>query len=136
MLSPTIRNILIVPAVLLGAVLVRAQDFSYVVMELRGAKLIAQDDENTFLGTFENSYASNSIFNEYGSYGNKYSTKSIWNDYGEFGGQYSLYSPFNKFSSTPPMILKNGRIIGYLTTNKSMRGAINPGIIKAISDQF
>ena len=136
MLGPIMRNILMVPAILLCGATAHAQDFSYLVIELRGAKLVAQDDQNTFLGTFESSYASNSIFNEYGSHGNEYSSKSIWNDYGKFGGEYSSYSPFNKLSSTPPMIIKNGRIIGYLTANKSMRGAINPGMIKAISDQF
>ena len=136
MIGPAFRNILLVPVMMLCSVRAHAQDFSYLVIELRGAKLVAQDDQNTFLGTLESSYASNSIFNEYGSYGSEYSSKSIWNNYGTFGGEYSSYSPFNKFSSTPPMIIKNGRVIGYLTANKSMRGAINPGLIKAMSDEF
>ena len=130
------RNLLIVPAILISSITANGQDFSYLIMQLRGARLVAQDDKNTFLGTFESSYASNSIFNEYGSFGSEYSSTSVWNEYGSFGGEYSSYSPFNKYSSTPPMIIKSGRIIGYLTTNKSMRGAVNPGIIKAISDQF
>lgn len=132
------RNFLIVPAIVivLSSVTAVGQDFSNLVMTIRGAKLVAQDDKNTFLGSFESSYASNSIFNEYGSFGSEYSSTSIWNEYGRFGGKYSAYSPFNNYSSTPPMIIKSGKVIGYLTTNKSMPGALNPGIAKAVSDQF
>ena len=136
MLGPIIRNILMIPTILICGATANAQDFSYLVMEIRGAKIVAQDDKNTFLGTLESSYDSNSIFNKYGSFGSSYSSTSIWNSYGSFGGEYSSYSPFNKYSSTPPMIIKDGKVIGYLTTNKSMSGAVNPGIIKAISDQF
>lgn len=132
------RSIVAVPALLLGIVCApaQAQDFSGLVLALRGAKLIAQDEKNTFLGTFENSYASDSMFNEYGSYGSKYSSTSIWNEYGTFGGEYSTFSSFNSHTSTPPMIIKDGKVIGYLTTNKYIQGALNPGLLRAISDQF
>ena len=132
------RNIFTIPSLVIGVLCapVQAQDFSQLVSTLRGAKLIAQDDENTYLGTFESSYAANSMFNEYGTYGGKYSAKSIWNEFGTFGGQYSSFSPFNSFSSTPPMIIKGGRVIGYLTTNKYIKGALNPNLLKAFSDQF
>jgi len=112
------------------------QDFSQLVPILRGAKVIAQDERNTFLGTFESRYNSNSIFNEYGSFGSPYSSNSIWNEYGTFGGRYSQFSPFNPYSNQPPMIIKNGKVIGYLTANKAIRGALNPGVLKAISDEF
>ena len=66
MLGPIIRNILMIPTILICGATANAQDFSYLVMEIRGAKIVAQDDKNTFLGTLESSYDSNSIFNKYG----------------------------------------------------------------------
>lgn len=121
--------------VLLGAP-APAQDFSDLVIQLRGAKLIAQDEENTFLGTFSNRYQGNSIFNEFGPNGSEFSGTSIWNKFSTFGSEFSQYSPNSQYTSTPPMIVKDGRIIGYLTRNKSIRGALNPGILKALVDDF
>jgi hypothetical protein len=98
---------------------------------LNGAKIIAQDSENTYLGKIASKYDSDSIFNEYGSHGSKYNSKCIWNEYSTFGGQYSSYSPFNAYSSTPPMLIKNGKVIGYLSTNKYLQYTISPNIVKA-----
>lgn len=97
-----------------------------------GAVLIAQDDKNTFLGKINNSYDSDSIFNEYGTYGNEYNSESIWNEYATFGGEYSSFSPHNPYTSTPPMIIKNKQIIGYLSANKSMASSISPNLLKAL----
>jgi hypothetical protein len=113
-----------------------AQDFTELVDILRGAQILAQNDENTYLGKLVNKYDSQSIFNEYGEYGSKYSSGSIWNEYGSFGGKYSSDSPFNKYTSTPPMIIKKGKVIGYLTTNKNIEGNISPNLLKAIEDEF
>jgi len=77
---------------------------------VRGAKLIAQDDKNTYLGKITNTYDSESIFNEYGTYGSEYNSVSIWNEYATFGSEYSSYSPHNSYTSTPPMIIKNDRL--------------------------
>lgn len=99
-----------------------------------GAKLIAQDDKNTYLGEISNSYASDSIFNEYGTYGSEYSSDSIWNEYATFGSEYSSYSPFNEYTSTPPMMVKGGKIIGYLTANKSIEAPISPNLLKALCE--
>lgn len=113
-----------------------AQDFSELVNYLRGAKIIAQDDENTYLGTLSNEYDSESIFNEYGEYGNEYSSKSIWNEYSEYGNEFNVNSPFSKFSTKPPMLIKNGKVIAYLTVNKLIKGSVSPNLLKAIKDQF
>lgn len=101
---------------------------------VNGAKLIAQDSENTYLGEIKNSYASDSIFNEYGTYGSEYSSNSIWNEYATFGSEYSSYSPFNEYTSTPPMMIKGGKIIGYLTANKSIESSISPNLLKALCE--
>lgn len=99
---------------------------------VKGARLIAQDDKNTFLGKITNSYDSESIFNDYGTYGSEYSSTSIWNEYATFGSEYSSYSPHNSYTSTPPMIIKNGELLGYLSANKSLRSSISANLLKAL----
>lgn len=113
----------------LYAMTASAQDVCQVV---KGAVLIAQDDQNTYLGRIASSYDSESIFNEYGTYGSEYNSKSIWNQYATFGSEYSTYSPFNPYTTTPPMIIKNRKIIGYLSANKSVRPSIAPNLLKAL----
>ncbi|MEQ9287240.1 MAG: hypothetical protein RIG77_10050 [Cyclobacteriaceae bacterium] len=107
--------------------------YSDMPIMLNGASIIAQDDENTYLGKISNKYDSESILNKYGRYGDKHSTTSIWNEYGQFGGQHGLYSPFNKYSTSPPIIIKNGKTIGYLTVGLD---GISPWTIKGIEDKF
>lgn len=76
-------------------------------------------DDGTFLGTFENEYASNSIFNRYGTYGSPYNSNSIFNKYGTYGSDYSQYSPFNAYTSYAPWIVdKQGNRYGRLSINK------------------
>ena len=101
---------------------------------VNGAKLLAQNDENTYLGEITNSYATDSIFNKYGIYGSEYSSNSIWNKYSVFGSEYSSYSPFNEYTSTPPMMIKGGKIIGYLTANSSIQASISPNLLKALCE--
>lgn len=113
-----------------------AQDFSELVDYLRGAKIIAQDYENTYLGKLSNEFDSESIFNEVGKYGNEFLSSSIWNEFSTFGNEFNSYSPFNELSSDPPMLIKQGKIIGYLTVNKSIEGAVSPNLLKALKDQF
>ena len=118
-------------ALLLGALLSQASA-EEVCEIVRGAVLLAQDDKNTFLGKITNAYESESIFNEYGTYGSPYSSESIWNQYGTFGSEYSSYSPHNSYTSTPPMIVKNRKILGYLTANKSVKSSISANLLKAL----
>jgi len=99
---------------------------------LNGSKILAQDDENTYLGKITNSFDSNSIFNDYGAYGSEFNAKSIWNEFSTFGSKFSMYSPFNNFTSTPPMIIKNGKIIAYLSSNKNIASSISANLIKAL----
>mgnify|MGYP003384867725 CR=1 FL=1 len=99
---------------------------------LSGAKIIAQDDKNTYLGRLANSYDSDSILNEYGTYGGEYNALSVFNEYGEFGSEYNQYSATNSYSSEPPMIIKDRKIIGYLSANKSVQSSISPSLVKAL----
>jgi hypothetical protein len=83
-----------------------------------------------YLGTIEDEYSSESIFNPYGRYGNEYSKDSIWNEYGSYGGASSINSPFNEYSTFPPAIVKNGKTIGHLTINKFVQGDVDPNWLK------
>ena len=99
---------------------------------VNGSVLIAQDAQSTYLGKIVSPYQSDSIFNEYGVYGNEYNIGSIWSEYGTFGNEYSNYSASNSYTTSPPMIIKNKQVIGYLSANKSMRASISPSILKAL----
>lgn len=85
------------------------------------------NDLKTFLGKLTtNAYDIDSIFNEYGTYGSEYQSKSIWNNYGTYGGEFSNQSPFNKFATEPPAIVLDGKVIGYLSLNTTINGAVSP----------
>jgi hypothetical protein len=96
---------------------------------IAGASLVAKD--GTFLGRFGSQYANDSLLNQYSVYGSQYSQTSIWDEYGRYGGEYSEQSPFNVYSFTPPMIIKNGEVIGYLTVNTQVSNSLNPYVAKA-----
>ena len=86
---------------------------SYRCYELEGAKIVAED--GTYLGTLDDSYASDSIYNEYSDHGSTYSDESLWNEYSDHGNDYSDESAFNEYASNPPVLLKDGEVIGRLT---------------------
>ncbi|MFD2330045.1 hypothetical protein ACFSR7_12405 [Cohnella sp. GCM10020058] len=89
--------------------------------------LLYSNDGKKYLGKLSsNTYDTESVFNEYGDYGSKYSQSSIWNEYGNYGGDYANTSAFNKYATKPPIILQNGKVIGYLTTNSTLTNAISP----------
>lgn len=94
------------------------------------------NDGKTYLGELtSNKYDLDSVFNEYGTYGSKYSVDSIWNTYGTYGSAYSSESAFNEYASKPPIIVLNGKIIRYLTTNSYTTNALSPyGLLKWLQD--
>jgi hypothetical protein len=93
-----------------------------------GAKIVAQDGK--YLGQIASEYDSESVLNKYGTFGSSYSSDSIWNEYGNYGGEYAANSPFNPYSSKPPLIIKNGKVIGYLTVNRIITSSLNPFVLK------
>jgi hypothetical protein len=95
-----------------------------------GASIIADDDENTFLGKISSSVSSESIFNYVGRFGSNVASKSIWNDVGRYGSNVARYSPFNEVTANPPFIVKNGKVIGRLTVNEALPGAVDPNWLK------
>jgi hypothetical protein len=123
-----VRNILIFLSFIF-TISVNATDLCQIV---NGSVIIAQDSKKTFLGNISNSFDRDSIFNEYGAYGNEFNSKSIWNELSTFGNEFGSFSAFNEFSSTPPLIIKDKKTIGYLTINDSIQGAVSPNVLKAL----
>ena len=119
------RILLLISALCLLARPASAQD---VCTSLAGGSVVANDGE--FLGTIASETDSRAIFNRFGTFGSEFSAKSIWNQFGKYGSQFSELSPFNKFASTPPAIVKRGSVVAYLSTNKNIRGAVNPSYLR------
>jgi hypothetical protein len=113
---------------------------SLYAISLNELRIIAED--GTFLGTFENEYSSNSVYNEYGNYGSKYSSSSIFNKYGDYGSDYSDQSPFNRYASNPPGLYdRRGNFYGTLSINRYASGVTNETYnlalrLKAIRDSM
>ena len=118
------RLIIIASLLLLVAVDGWADTSSYRCYELDGAKIIA--DDGTYLGTLGDSYESDSIYNEYSDHGSTYDSDSIWNEYSDYGNEYSSQSPFNDYASDPPVLLKDGEVIGKLTTDPWEYEGVDP----------
>jgi hypothetical protein len=92
--------------------------------------------DKKFLGKLANRYDSLSIFNRYGNFGSKYSSESIWNRIGTYGSPDAIFSPFNATTVAPPAIMKNNKIIGFLTINRRVPGGVNPYSLGAMCYEF
>ncbi|HSE46465.1 MAG TPA: hypothetical protein VLA89_14155 [Gemmatimonadales bacterium] len=71
-----------------------------------------------------------SICNPYGDYGSISSPTSIRNPSGQYGSPGSAYSPYNPDTLSPPAVVK-ASVIGYLTKNGGLAGAIDPDVLFA-----
>ena len=101
-----------------------------VMHRYQDAKVISTERQPKYLGNISNEFDVDSIFNNYGLYGSKYGIDSIWNQYGLYGSEFSLHSPFNEFSIDAPIIVKDGKVVGRLTVNKSVSGAVDPSWLR------
>ena len=101
---------------------------------LSGASIYAQDSSNTYLGRISGHFDNESIFNNFGRFGSSYSTSSVWNTYGNFGSEYSQFSAQGRSSGKPPIIVKQGRVLGYLSGNDSIQPSVSPNLVKALCE--
>ena len=100
--------------------------FSSAVFSVPLEELIIVSDDGKFLGSFEDQYATNSVYNKYGTYGSKFDSSSIFNKYGDYGSDYSDKSPFNDYANKAPWLMdRNGRRYGRLSTNRYASGVTN-----------
>ena len=80
-----------------------------------------------FLGNVNrNPFDNDSLSNQYGPFGNRYGPESIFNQYSQYGSPYGSESPYNKFSTTPPIFVKGGESLGYLTVNQYLTPRLDP----------
>jgi hypothetical protein len=87
--------------------------------------VVGQD--GAFLGwVSSNRYDSQSICNQYGQYGSPYSAKSVLNQYGQYGSRYSVMGAYNPIAQKPPILVRDGQPIAFLTKNPRLRGGIDP----------
>jgi hypothetical protein len=84
--------------------------------DLDGSVVYSQESSPVYLGFFGTTSATDSIMNLCSTYGSQYNSLSVRNEYGTYGSPYNPYSVTNPYTSTPPVIYKNGSAIGYLTT--------------------
>jgi len=105
-------------------------------LQLKGAKIIAQDPNNTYLGSIVRQDLQDSVFNPVGPYGNQVSNTSIWNPVSPFGDPASEYSVSNPSTNKPPKIVKGGKVVGYLTVNTSIDMRLLPGFLKTLREQL
>ncbi len=78
-----------------------------------------------YLGCFCERDVPDSMFNPKGPHGNKRGSASIWNQDSEHGALESSTSACNQAATNPPIVLHpNGKTLGRLTRNASLRDAI------------
>lgn len=53
------------------------------------------------------------------------------NKYGSYGSAYSDQSAYNKYTSNPPRIVFQNRVVGYLTKNATMSNGVDPDVLFA-----
>jgi|SRR5271163_4826046 len=89
----------------------------------RDSYLVAADKQ--YLGKIaDNQFDQDSILKQYGPYGSQYSGTSIFNQYCPYGGAYGQFSPENPYTTTPPSLYLNGKLVGLVTVNEYIQNRI------------
>ena len=99
--------------------------------EIEGAHLIAND--GVFIGQITGEFDNKSIINEFGPHGGEFSDKSISNEFSNYGGEFSDLSPYNEFTQTPPKLVKDNKVIAYVTKNEFLSPRIDPDVLIAMT---
>jgi hypothetical protein len=87
----------------------------FVCTDFNGAMVYSQDaGEPVYLGFIGSRYALDSINNASGRYGSASSTTSVRNPYGTYGSPSSSLSAANPNAGSPPVVVKNGKVIARL----------------------
>ena len=114
------RNIFLILGFLsLPSLLYAGEVNSWDCNKFDGAKIIGDDGE--FLGVLGPRWVTDSIFNDSSSYASSWSQNSIFNTSSDYGSSYSSLSVFNDGASSPPMIIGDSKLIGYLSIGPSWK---------------
>jgi hypothetical protein len=94
------------------------------------AYLMAKD--GTYLGKVSSASSdSESICASWAQYGGSWSDKSIRASWAQYGGSWSDMGAYSTWTTTPPAIVYQGSVIGYVTKNTSLAGAVDPDVLFA-----
>lgn len=89
--------------------------------------------DGTFLGVVDsNAYNMNSICNQYGKYGSPYGM-GIFNQYGTYGGEYSQIGAYNERAQKPPLLIKDGKPIAFVTKNPNFKNRLDPDFLQQMA---
>lgn len=89
---------------------------------LDGATVISSDAAPVYLGFFGSFSAQNSIANTFSVYGSSFNDLSVRNEFGRYGSNSSDFSAQYEFATRPPRIVRDGRLLAYLSTNTNLDG--------------
>lgn len=92
-------------------------DYPTTCSSLNGASIYSQDTPSVFLGFFGSSGATLSVKNSLGDYGSTSGANSVRNKLSKYGSTTGDYSSLSFSAFNPPIIVKNGVTLGYLTTS-------------------
>jgi hypothetical protein len=104
------------------------------IYDIDGRAFLVADD-GAYLGKISsNAFDYESICNGFGPYGNPFSGTSIRNDFAPYGNPFSALSADNSFTSSPPQIIYQRKVVGYLTKNQFLPSALDPDLLFAAYD--
>lgn len=94
---------------------------------IAGAEVWSSERVPVFLGRLTNRFDPLSIYNTFGTYGSQFSSLSINNPFGQYGSQFSQLSARNPYTTTPPILIKNGQALLNFTVNSFRTPYVTPG---------
>lgn len=112
---------------------VTAKDVPATCANLNGASVFSQEPNPVYLGFFGSASAANSIGNPASPYGSTTSATSVRNSASAYGSSSGNFSAMNSSATLPPLIVKYGLTIGFLTTNQGASSSDYPFEIDRVS---
>lgn len=87
--------------------------------DLNGAYIVSREPTPRYLGFFGSRFAGESVMNEFGTYGSRFNSLSVRNTFGTYGSAFSIYSANNAFTLSPPLIVRSGQFLAFLSVVNS-----------------
>ena len=100
--------------------------------DLDGARIYSREEPSVYLGFLGSATADDSINNSSGSYGSTSGTNSVRNSSGDYGSSSGVYSSQNAAAVTPPMLVKLGNTLAYLSSNSVLQGVYSLATLDAV----
>lgn len=89
--------------------------------------------DGAFLGIVSiDRFHETSVCNKFGTFGSRFENMSVWNRFGNYGNQISDLSAYHNHAPTPPAIVYQKNIIGFLTKNRRQSDGLDPDLLFAV----